>query len=523
MTSRRFPVLIVIVVVIGALILADRSSSNSVGRDVVAGGALMPMASPADAVSSAFFCAGGAATAGAVFDSTIVVANPGATPASVLVTSYPAALAGDVDGTAAVAKLAPVTKQVSVGARARAEVSLASLQTSPFAAAVVETNDADIAVERRVTSPSGSASSSPCASAPSDTWYFPTGTTTRDARELLAVFNPFPVDAVVDVTFQTSDGFRNPGELQSLPVPGGQVRVLDISALAPRIEQLAATVSAPSGRVIVDRLQAFDGSDANHPAGVAASLGAPAPAGVWTFGEGEVGDGLNEVFTVMNPSGAAVQSQLEVKLDAPDTNGAVDPIPLTVPARGYAQVVMRDQTRIPKNVAHSVIVRSADGAGLIAERVIGAAAPAPRHGYAPALGAPLVATRWLFADGRAVAAETAEFLVVVNPSADSIAHLRFTALAGGQLLAIDGLQDVEVAPGGRLTVELGQHVNRPDLPVMVEADFPVVVERGIYAANGNGISLACGMPLSETVSIPSARTPSATTTTQGLPPPGASS
>ncbi len=112
---------------------------------------------------------------------------------------------------------------------------------------------------------------------------------------------------------------------------------------------------------------------------------------------------------------------------------------------------------------------------------------------------------------------------MVNPSVDSIAHLRFTALAGGQLLAIDGLQDVEVAPGGRVTVELGQHVNRPDLPVMVEADSPVVVERGIYAASGNGISLACGMPLSETASVPSARTPNSTTTTGGLPPPPPSS
>ena len=211
---------------------------------------------------------------------------------------------------------------------------------------MVETNDPDIAVERRVTSASGAAtSSSPCASAPSDTWYLPTGTTTRDARELLAVFNPFPVDAVVDVTFQTSDGFRTPGELQSLPVPGGQLRVLDISALVPRIEQLAATVFSRSGRVIVDRLQSFDGTDPNHPAGLAATLGAPGPAKVWTFAEGQVGDGLNEVFTVMNPSGETATAQLEVTLDDPATNGAVDPIPVSIPARGFAQVVMRDQTR----------------------------------------------------------------------------------------------------------------------------------------------------------------------------------
>ena len=107
----------------------------------------------------------------------------------------------------------------------------------------------------------------------------------------------------------------------------------------------------------------------------------------------------------------------------------------------------------------------------------------------------------------------------MNPSTDSIAHLRFTALAQGQLLAIDGLQDVEVAPGGRLTVDLGQHVNRPDLPVIVEADLPVVVERGLYAADGGSISLACGIPLSEAASVPIPVAPSSTTTTAAVVPP----
>src|SRR5439155_14375934 len=132
---------------------------------------------------------------------------------------------------------------------------------------------------------------SPCASAPSNAWYLPTGTTTRDAHEVLAVFNPFPADAVVDVTFQTSDGFRAPPELQGLPVPGGQLRMLDISTSVPRIEQLAGTVAARSGRVVVDRLQSFDGSDPNHPLGLAATLGAPAPTSVWTIGTSVVADG----------------------------------------------------------------------------------------------------------------------------------------------------------------------------------------------------------------------------------------
>src|SRR5947208_7265991 len=163
----------------------------------------MPVASPPGAVSSAFFCAGGAAVPGTAFDATVVIANPGATTVPVLLTSYPAALASDPHA-AAIAALKPVAKQVSVNPRSRAEVHLAALKQSPSAAAVVETNAPDIAVERRVTSADGSMTSTiACSSAPSDTWFFPTGTTTRDARELLAVFNPFPVDAVVDVSFHT--------------------------------------------------------------------------------------------------------------------------------------------------------------------------------------------------------------------------------------------------------------------------------------------------------------------------------
>ena len=151
---------------------------------------------------------------------------------------------------------------------------LADLQSSPFAAALVDTNDPNVAVEHRITGKNGF-SSSPCASSPSPRWFVPTGSTTKDARELLAIFNPFAADAVVDVTFQTSDGFRSPDSLQGLPVPGGHLRVVDVSAEVPRVEQLAAFVSARSGQVVVDRLQGFDGTDPNHPAGVAATLGAP--------------------------------------------------------------------------------------------------------------------------------------------------------------------------------------------------------------------------------------------------------
>ena len=519
MTARRVPVLVLLALAIVALIVADRAATTPSQHDAEATTALMPLASPAGAVSSAFYCAGGAATGGAIFDTVLVIANANDTPAKVIVTVYPAALPGDAAGTAAVAQLQPVRRPFDIGPSSRAEAHLADIQASPFAAALVETSDPGIAVERRVASADGTiTTTSPCASSPSNAWYLPTGTTTRDARELLAVFNPFAADAVVDVTFQTSDGFRAPPELQGLPVPGGQLRMLDISASVPRIEQLAGTVGVRSGRVIVDRLQSFDGSDPNHPLGLAATLGAPAPAPVWTFGTGEVADGLNETITLINPGPHDVQAQLEVVLDDPATNGAVDPIPVSVPVRGYAQVTMRDQTRVPPGVEHSITVRSLSGGGLVAERVVTAAAPDHHRGYAPALGAPLVATRWVLAEGRADPGKVGEYVFIVNPDPVSIARVHITALAQGTAAPIDGLQDVEVPPGGRLTLQLAQHISRDVLPVLVEADRAVVVERGMYAGKGKGVSLAAGIPIPDTVLLPVAP-PTTTTTTIGVPPP----
>jgi hypothetical protein len=500
-TPHRWPIFVVILLVLAGLGFADHQHTQASREDVVAAQGLMPIASPPQAVSSSFFCAGGTAVANGTYDSTIVIANPNDRQITTTLTVYPAAAPGDAAGAATVAAQKPVVQQVAVGSRTRVSVRLATVQQSPFAAAMVETSDPDVAVEHQIMTKQG-VNSSPCASAPSRTWYFPTGTTTRDSHQYIAVFNPFSADAVVDITYQTNDGFRAPDAEQGLPITAGHLRIVDVSADVPRLEQLAAFVSVRSGQVVADRLQAFDGSDPNHPAGAAATLGAPEAAPVWTFPHGEVNDGISEVVTVMNPGNDPAQVQLEIALDNPDTNGQVDPIPLTVAPRSYGQVVMQDQTRVPKAVTHSIVVRSLSGNGVVAERVIRGTAPAPaaRHGYGPSLGSPLWATRWLFPDGAAVSGASDEALVVFNPSRDAINHVALTALAQGQLLPLDGLQDVEVQPGGRVEIELGPRLNRPDLTLIAQSTEPSVMERSYVLQTG--LSWSPGVPLSGTTSLP---------------------
>jgi hypothetical protein len=509
--------------VLVALAVASQDPTRERQAPITAGGGdpraiLGPVAAPQGALSSTSYCAGGTAKSAAdPLDATVVIANPGAAALTAHVTVFPGAQDGDQAGTTAVAALQPVARDVPVPARGRAELHLADVQASPFAAALVEVDGGGVVVERRVSGVSGR-STSPCAASPSATWYLPTGVTTKDSREQLALFNPFPDPAIVDVSFITSDGFRAPPAVQGYVVPGRHVSVVEVSGIAGRHEQVSTEVRARSGRLVVDRLQAFDGTDPAHPKGAAATLGAPELASAWTFPEGLVAEGINETYTVLNPSDRPAEVQLEVTLDAPESNGVVDPIKVTVPQRAYVQVAMKDQTRVPRGIGHSVIVRSTNGVAVVPERVITAAAPAARAGYGPALGAPFVATRWLLADGRADAT-TAEFLVLANPG-DQLARVKVTALAQGQLLAVDGLQDIEVPGGGRVSIELGTHVNRADLSLLVESDRPVVAERGLYAASGPGLSLAVGIPLVEGVAFPP---PPITTTTTTAPPEPASS
>jgi len=56
-TVRRVPVLVALALAVVALVVVDRSASTRVPHDSVATTSLMPVASRAGALSSAFYCA----------------------------------------------------------------------------------------------------------------------------------------------------------------------------------------------------------------------------------------------------------------------------------------------------------------------------------------------------------------------------------------------------------------------------------------------------------------------------------
>ncbi|MEA3056054.1 MAG: hypothetical protein QOD30_1486 [Actinomycetota bacterium] len=471
----RGALLALLVSAVALLAFADRDLSAphraSFGEPAVQP---MPLVDPDDVLASTWYCAAGTATETGNANLTVVVANAGSERVDGTVTWYPA-------------NAKPVSTPIDVPASGSLSVAATESVDAPVVSAVVDVRGGGIAVEHVVSGDRG-ASVAPCASDASPTWYFANGTTERDAVEVLALFNPFPDDAIVDITFATDEGRDEPAALSGLPVPAGSTTLVNLQDHVRRRAVTATSIIARSGRLVADRVQSFDGSAGRR--GVSLALGAPALARTWTFPDGLVDDGLAEQWHVYNPGPQEAEVELQI---VPATGAAVEPIDLTVPAHSQVVVDGPSNDAVPKGVAHSSTVSALGDVPVVVERSLDARPPSSRRGWTSTFGSPLARPAWLLPFGAATGA-TDEWVVVHNPSPGKVT-VSITALAGGQELAVEGLQDLPISPGGRIAVRIGEHIERSPLPLLVTANGGgVVVERDIYRVGAAGLSLVVGIP-----------------------------
>ena len=234
-------------------------------------------------------------------------------------------------------------------------------------AALVEAKGGAVAVEHRVTGPHG-VDVGPCTSATAPVWHLASGATTRDAREVVVLFNPFPTDAIVDISFDTDAGSREPVRFQGFPVAAGTVVGVDIGDDVAREPQVSATLRTRTGRVVVERLQEFDGS--LGPEGLAVALGVPEASTTWAFAEGTVDDGRTERIVVYNPSDERAQVEVRVLPTTDEPAPAPQPFRLSIRAGTFTVVDYGDEERVAAGVGHATVVRSTNGVPVVAERVM---------------------------------------------------------------------------------------------------------------------------------------------------------
>lgn len=476
MRGARFAILVVVVAIVAGLVVVDRDlEPDRAERFGVAALAPMPIADADDVLASTWYCAAGTATEGGNANLSVVVANAGDVPA-----------VGSIEWRPVDAE--PVRVELEVPASGSVTLAALDFVTAPVVSAVVEATGGRIAVEHVISGARG-ASVAPCASEASPTWYLANGTTERDGVQVLALFNPFPDDAIVDITFSTDEGRDEPLALAGLPIPAGTTTLVNLEEHVRRRAVTATSVEARSGRLVVDRIQSFDPSVGGRR-GVSLALAAPGPAETWTFPEGLWTDGLAQSWHVFNPTDREAIVLLEV---FPAEGDPIEPIELTIGPRTQVAVSAAETERIPADVAHSSVIASINGVPVVAERALSASPPAERRGWTSSLGSPLATAQWVLPLGEA-SGNTDEWVVVHNPTAGDL-EVSVTALANGQVIEIEGLQDLAIGAGSRIALRIGDHIERSPLPLLVTATGDVVVERDLYRVGATGITTVIGVPL----------------------------
>ncbi len=539
--SRRFAVIVLLVaLVVGGLVL-DRTAdeeplSTTPGVDVTS----FPMAPADGSLASTWFCAGGTADEEAFANHVVTVLNTGDAPVTATITAFPGVIApppirpdadeldpdaapedeapdeeaadeeapeddaSEEDESGAVAAPMsgdPVERPLEIGPRSRRRLALSELVSAPIASALVEAPGSQLIVEHEVSSIHG-IDAKPCATTASDEWHFAWGTTAREARELLVLFNPFPDDAIVEGVFSTEDTVREPGRFAGgFVVPGRSTVGIDLGDDVTRREEVAATLTTRTGRIVVDRIVRVneDGGDR----GLTVQTGVTTPQRAWVFPDGLSSETVSETYVVYNPGEAQAEVEIAFTLDRPEENGIPEPIDLSLAPGSHANVDITADGRVPPGVAHAVVVRAANDVPIVAERVISSRGER-RRGLSVTTGAPVEAEEWTFAAG-STEAPSEEYLTVLNLDPQVLAELDVVAVVGGQELPIAGLQGVVAEAGERLVLNLSEQIaNRGDLAVVVRASEPVVVERGIYQVGEEqrGVSLALGIPSPEGIRVP---------------------
>ncbi|HSL58882.1 MAG TPA: DUF5719 family protein [Acidimicrobiales bacterium] len=462
----RVPRLLVLVVLAGALVAAfavDRAAdapTAAVGPPPL--DRALPVVAPDDVLGATWYCAAGSTDPDGPADHVVVLAN-----------------SSDVDRQATVSAFAgrddPVVADVAVAAGSVARLELAELVEAPAVAALVEVDGGGVTVGHELSGAAGT-DVGPCASSPSSTWYLAWGDTSRDARQLVALFNPFPDDAVLDLEFATSEGARVPSAFEGLVVPGRSVIVADVGAEVTRRDQVAATIVARSGRVVAERIQVLDGTVGRQ--GLAVDLAVPTPLEAWSLPGGTVVEGRVERLVVFNPGDRTAEIDIELRPDDPAEFGGIEPFELSVAAGDVAVLDLPEEPRVAdvalgRDLGYQAVVRSLNGVGIVVERVTIVPPDADGRGLAVTAASPVVADTWVV-PALPTSLDGAR-LVLTNPSSDTIVVARLEVLGPDGTSALDP-DTVELAAAGRIDIDLAARVDIDDLAgaaLVIRADGPV--------------------------------------------------
>jgi hypothetical protein len=368
----------------------------------------------------------------------------------------------------------------------------------PYLGAVVDLDGGQAAVQQVVTGNEGT-SSTACATSGSSAWYFPTGTTQESSTLSLTLVNPYPDDAIADLSFTTEQGQENPQDFQGIVIPANSVLGLDLGSHLRLRAAIATTVNLRVGRVAAFETQTVQAQSsaavANQapgslpwPPGTSLTRGAPATGTAWWWPTGAASDGANEQYVIYNPGGAEAQVSLQPDLD----QGSADPFQISVDPHAVAVVTTNTESRIPKGVGHAAGLHVTNGIGVVAARLALSTSPASPTGVTSVGGSRMESGHWLVPGDSSTDPVNAA-VGIYNPGPTPVT-VAITSLQG----ALPGQSAVVIQGRRRYLLATSGAVANPALagPLRVDASGPVVVERDVAPARGPGMDDSIAVPLS---------------------------
>jgi len=473
--SRRLPALLALLVALGALVFGTRSElAETTPTFSVSANGWMPSAPPLGGLTETWFCPGVPATGVDDVDGEIVIANRTAdrmVGSILLVNSDQEQPRPALD----VAGWAPATGDLD------------DLLPGDVVGALIEIDGGGGIVEQRSLRPSGD-SQAACANATSDTWYLADGFTVDGSLDQIILTNPFEQTVVANLEFATQEGSRRPQSYSGLTVPPRSVRVIDLGAPGAGAQSepiLAVTVETTRGRLVVGRAQTFSGGGR---VGSQVTLAAPALRDQWWFADGAKGPGVDERFSIYNPTDEQVE--VDVIFVGIDTPVLLDPI--VVPAREVVTYDPAGEQDLPDG-RHTTVFAQAEST-IVVERAItrtvgDTTATSVLLGATPRQDA-YVAGTWFL--GVSPDEPVEEALVVYNAD-NTPGTVTVSAVGQSGPVPVPGLEDVPIGGAAVVAIDLTDPIVL-GRELILESTARVFVERSFPTGRGDTRSSSWAVP-----------------------------
>ena len=342
-----------------------------------------------------------------------------------------------------------------------------------------------------------------CSERPSDTWWFPVGTSELRFGEQLLLFNPYPDEAVAQITFFDETGANTPGSLTDVAVPSGGWTTVSVNQFVKTEKLLSARVQSTRGRVIAWR--AVFQKPEEQAKGVTFTLGAPQASPTWYFPHGLLGGEASQKFTIVNPSQEEATVSITTFSSAIEFRQAVDLTEIRLEPETSRQIDLAsagpliDDDEAPAHLSATVTTcrqtnPSEDcrgGVPIVVERSIGVESGV-YEGVATEVGASQLGSRWMLPPVAHTA--TDDSLALFNAG-------RETAEVEVTLVTLEGresppsLASLKLDPGRRLEKSLDEYSELAPFFAVVESTSPIVAERMARSVTGADLTDSMGRVL----------------------------